>query len=123
MKFVLDENHTGNFVQSYSTDKIIVNGKEYINSLVLMPNMIIQNWSSGTFEDLTRDDFIQIIKHTPEIVIFGTGSIHRFPPHEILQPLYDNSVGVETMNTAAACRTYNILMSEGKNVAAALLMI
>jgi uncharacterized protein len=75
------------------------------------------------FEDFTVEDFIQLAILAPEIIVLGTGAKQHFPDYDLLQPLINKQIGLEVMATDAACRTYNILMSEGRRVAAALLMI
>ncbi|MCY7371590.1 MAG: Mth938-like domain-containing protein [Polaromonas sp.] len=80
------------------------------------------DWNCRTFEDLTEDHFTQLARTRPELIIFGSGSVLRFVPPALLRSLMAERIGVETMDTAAACRTYNILAGEGRRVIAALLM-
>ncbi|MDO9358812.1 MAG: Mth938-like domain-containing protein [Polaromonas sp.] len=80
------------------------------------------DWNCTRFEDLTEQHFSQLAETRPEMVIFGSGSRLRFPPPAFLRSLMAARIGVETMDTVAACRTYNILAGEGRNVLAALLM-
>lgn len=80
------------------------------------------DWNCTRFEDLTEAHFSQLAETRPEMVIFGSGSRLRFPPPAFLRSLMAARIGVETMDTVAACRTYNILAGEGRNVLAALLM-
>lgn len=79
-------------------------------------------WDCTRFEDLTPGHFARLAELGAEVVIFGSGRRNRFPPAAWLRPLIAQRVGLETMDTAAACRTYNILASEGRNVVAALLL-
>ena len=79
-------------------------------------------WNCARFEDLTPAHFAQLAEQGAEVVIFGSGARNRFPPPAWLQPLMARRVGLETMDTQAACRTYNILAGEGRNVVAALLL-
>ncbi len=80
------------------------------------------DWLCSRFEDLTAGHFEQLAETRPELVIFGSGSRLRFPPPALLRSLMAARIGLETMDTLAACRTYNILAGEGRNVVAALLM-
>ena len=66
--------------------------------------------------------FDSLIQRTPEIIILGTGSRHQFPDHSLLSQLTKKSIGIEIMDTKACCRTYNILVEEGRRVAAAVLI-
>ncbi|HET8694282.1 MAG TPA: MTH938/NDUFAF3 family protein, partial [Aquabacterium sp.] len=70
----------------------------------------------------TEAHFLQIAQAQPEVVIFGSGTTLRFPAPSLLRPLMAARIGIETMDTAAACRTYNILVAEGRRVMAALLL-
>ena len=79
-------------------------------------------WSAGRFEDLMAAHFEQLAQVQAEVVIFGSGARIRFPQAAWLQPLMARRIGIETMDTPAACRTYNILAQEGREVAVALLL-
>ena len=87
-----------------------------------MPNLVIDNWAPQTFDELLKDHFLTISELEPQLVILGTGEQQQFPKTELYATLLNQGVGVEVMSTPAACRTYNILVSEGRNVAAALLL-
>ena len=80
------------------------------------------DWPCRSFADLTAEHFAQLAALNAEIVIFGSGLRNRFPPPAWLKPLITQRIGLETMDTAAACRTYNVLASEGRHVVAALLL-
>ena len=80
------------------------------------------DWNCARFEDLSEDHFAQLIATQPELVIFGSGTRLRFVPPAMLRYLMQLRIGVETMDTLAACRTYNILAGEGRRVIAALLI-
>ena len=80
------------------------------------------DWNCSRFEDLTEEHFTMLAATQPELVIFGSGSRLRFPPPAFMQALMRSRIGIETMDTLAACRTYNILAGEGRQVVAALLI-
>jgi uncharacterized protein len=80
------------------------------------------DWNCERFEDLTEQHFTQLAASQPELVIFGSGTRLRFAPPELMHALMQNRIGIETMDTLAACRTYNILAGEGRRVIAALLI-
>ncbi len=123
MKFTQDNTGDGNIIQHYTKGQIVINGKIYKHSLIVTPSTIIDTWTPTDFSSLTANDLSILTDLAPEIVILGTGEVQRFPAHALSQQLIAQNVGVESMGTAAACRTYNILMAEGRNVAAALFMI
>ncbi len=79
-------------------------------------------WGCGSFSDLTGEHFSMLADMAPELVIFGSGGSIRFPKPQWLAPLYAKRIGLETMDTQAACRTYNILAGEGRDVVLALLL-
>lgn len=80
------------------------------------------NWNCARFEQLTAEHFALLAESKPELVIFGSGPQLRFPPPAFLRVLMAQRIGIETMDTLAACRTYNILAGEGRRVIAALLI-
>ena len=80
------------------------------------------DWHCERFEDLTEEHFTQLAASQPELVIFGSGSRLRFAPPAFMRALMQKRIGIETMDTLAACRTYNILAGEGRRVVAALLI-
>lgn len=92
-------------------------------SAVIMPQRLIKDWPPQRLAEIARAHFEVIAELAPEIVLLGSGRQLRFPDPTLLAPLSERGVGVEVMDTGAACRTYNILMAEGRTVAAVLLMI
>ena len=80
------------------------------------------DWQCARFEDLTEEHFTQLAATQPELVIFGSGTRLRFAPPAFMRTLMQKRIGIETMDTPAACRTYNILAGEGRQVIAALLI-
>ncbi len=80
------------------------------------------DWYCARFEDLTENHFAQLAATQPELVIFGSGARLRFAPPALMRALMQHRIGIETMDTLAACRTYNILAGEGRRVVAALLI-
>jgi uncharacterized protein len=99
-----------------------VGTEKITGSVILGSHGERQDWPATAFEDLGPAHFEQLASLRPEVVIFGSGDRIRFPRAAWLQPLLALGIGVETMDTAAACRTYNILAQEGRHVAAALLL-
>ncbi|MDR3003101.1 MAG: MTH938/NDUFAF3 family protein [Acidovorax sp.] len=82
----------------------------------------MQAWDCSRFEELTAEHFAQLAEQPVEVVIFGSGAKLRFVPPAWLAPLMAKRIGVETMDTSAACRTFNVLSQEGRPVLAALLV-
>ena len=94
---------------------------EYNQSLIVSPQMV-EMWSASAESGPRREDFTMIADHAPEVVILGTGSRIVFPGPELTRPLVDAGIGLEVMDTQAACRTYNILLADGRAALAALLV-
>ena len=121
MKMRADRMEGQNAIARHGPEGVIVNGVEYTDSIVVPWTGPIEPWRADGFDALTADHFERIAALRPELVIFGSGPRIRFPAPALLRPLIDARIGVETMDTAAACRTYNVLLAEGRSVVAALL--
>ena len=111
-----------NIFSGYGPGYVVVNNKRYENNMITMPDKIIEDWHASTVEKLTEGHFELLIPYEPEIILLGTGATLRFPSPLVTKNLLESKIGIEVMDTNAACRTYNILMAEGRNVAAALLI-
>jgi uncharacterized protein len=98
-----------------------VNAQEYRQNLVLTPDAVFPGWAPSGFAGLAEADFAALLAYAPAIVLLGTGPTQRFPLPALSRALVNAGVGMEVMNTPAACRTFNILASEGRLVVAALL--
>ena len=111
-----------NLFSGYGAGYVEVNRTRHTASLVVSGERIVTDWPVASVDGLSSDHMAAILELKPEIVLLGTGATFRFPDAARLAPLYKAGVGVEVMDTPAACRTYNILMSEGRNVVAALVL-
>ena len=123
MKFSEADTTGGYLIQLYEAGRIVINGREIRSSLIVAPERLIPDWRPRAAADLTSDDLIPVLELAPQILILGTGSTQVFPVPSVLIQAYRRGIGIEVMDTGAACRTYNILMSEGRRVAAALIML
>jgi len=110
-----------NAIARHSLDGVIVNGAEYRHSVIVPWQGPVLAWRADGFDALTEDHFEALAALRPELVIFGSGPRIRFPKPALLRPLMQARIGIETMDTPAACRTYNVLLAEGRSVVAALL--
>ena len=106
---------------AYGNDYVAVNHEKHFKNLILLPAQVIHEWSQASVEQLTEDDMSKLLGLGAEIVLLGTGSRLRFPTGALMRPFAPAGIGLEIMDLQAACRTYNILAAEGRNVAAALL--
>ncbi len=98
-----------------------MNGVEYTRSVIVPWEGNVLAWEVSTLEALRIEHFEPLIAMQPQVVIFGSGARLRFPPSSVLAGLMKARIGFETMDNAAACRTYNVLLAEGRGVVAALL--
>lgn len=109
-------------IQAHGPGWVVVGGQRYQESLIVGANGRLERWGCPRHGDLTVEHFGVLADDTPEVVIFGSGLRLRFVPPALLRPLIERGIGVETMDTMAAARTYNILAAEGRRVTAALLI-
>ncbi len=121
MKLQPDKSDTPT-VSGYGPGWIAVDGERFTQSLVISSTGQRFDWNCGSFAALTPAHFARIAEIDAELVLFGSGEKLRRPPPAWLVPLLARRVGLETMDTRAACRTYNILAGEGRKVVAAFLL-
>jgi uncharacterized protein len=121
MRFAQDS-LTGNIIRGYAAGQVTINDEVIVTSVIVTPDRIIRDWLPHTFADLERRHIDRLEALQPEIIVLGTGLRLRFPDTEFTAGFLSQGIGVEIMDTTAACRTYNILLSEGRRVVAALLM-
>ena len=122
MKLQPDRIEGVNVISGLSADAVSVNGVAHTQSIVIPWVGDVGPWGSAGFEAITADDFEQLAALSPELIIFGSGKRIRFVPPMLLRGLMARRIGIETMDTAAACRTYNVLAGESRKVIAALLL-
>jgi len=121
MELTLQRPGEHHYIQSISAEGIRVTDQVCTGSIIVSANRLITDWPVQAPEELTTDHIGQIIDLDPEIVLIGTGENQVFLKQEMLMHFYRRSVGVEVMTTRAACRTFNILVAEGRSVVAALM--
>lgn len=120
MKLHLETNIGTYQIQSVDSQSVTINNVVYTHSLILMPSHL-EKWAVDSFDHLQVTHIEQLLNLHPDLVLLGTGSRQRFPSPAVLAPLINARIGIEVMDTPAACRTYTILMGDGRAVAAALL--
>jgi uncharacterized protein len=122
MKFAQDCQDEGYVITAYDNNSVSINGKPFSQSLIVTNTKLHENWEPETIELLQTSHVEQILAFNPELIIIGTGNNLVFPPIEVYSGIIERGIGVDFMNTGAACRTYNILMSEGRDVVAGLIL-
>lgn len=109
-------------ILGYTDGEVQINAGHYRQSLLVMPDQLLTDWGPHSIEALETEHLDAIRALQPEVVLLGTGNAQVFPARELMRALLRDGVGLEIMDTASACRTYNILMGEGRRVVAALII-
>jgi uncharacterized protein len=122
MKFALETTAGRNLFTGYGDGYVDVNGTRHHANVAVSGDAITPGWAVGPLEALAEEHMERLAATRPEIVLLGSGASFKFPHPAVLAPLYRAGIGVEVMDTRAACRTYNILLSEGRRVVAALIV-
>ncbi|MCY7315465.1 MAG: Mth938-like domain-containing protein [Rubrivivax sp.] len=122
MKFQPDTPLGANVVSRHEAGRVWIAGVPFDHSLIVPWSGPVQAWGAASLAELLPAHFERLAALRPEVVIFGSGARLRFAPPALMRSLIDQRIGVETMDTGAACRTYNVLLSEGRPVVAALLL-
>jgi len=122
VKLHLNTRTNQNIFTAHGAGYVTVNGKSFEHSIVVTPEQVFSDWQAQGFDSLNESHFAYLLAIKPEIVLLGTGTQQRFPHPRLYQQLTAAGIGVESMNTPAACRTYNILMGEDRKVVAAILL-
>ena len=122
MKLQSDPHSGANTITGYGPGYVEINQTPYSHAVLLGSDGAITAWPVESFEDLKGDHFTQMVGLKPELILIGTGSRQRFPAPELLKNLISAKIGFEIMDSQAACRTYNILVGEGRQVLLALIV-
>ncbi|MDB5865476.1 MAG: hypothetical protein JWO70_3282, partial [Betaproteobacteria bacterium] len=101
---------------------VAINNARYEHPVLVFPEGEVEPWDASSLDALTRAHFEALLERGPELVLLGTGATLRFPRPELTRVLATAGMGFEAMDTKAACRTFNILMAEGRRVIAAILV-
>lgn len=121
MKMVLDDAPGLNLVSAYEPGQVKIHGQFHPLSLVIYPRRMDHAFPASSVQDLDSRSLRTIAMEKPELVIVGTGERQQFPQPRVFIPLMDAGIGYEVMDNTAACRTFNILIGEGRQAALLLL--
>ena len=121
MKFHLNT-AAGNMFTGHGAGYVRIGETDYRENLLVTPEQLVEGWAPGGFDALVESDFVALASLRPEVALFGSGAAMRFPHPRLTRALTEAGIGLEVMDTPAACRTYNILAAEGRRVAAAILV-
>ncbi len=138
MKVTEDTQSRGYTIRAYSAEAITVAGRPpsygetdagplpltevFTRSFVIAPDQLLRDWPPQQLDELEPHHLAALLPLQPELVLLGSGTRFRFPAQDVLQTLAAHGIGIEVMDTGAACRTYNVLAGEGRRVVAALLL-
>lgn len=120
--FTVERGQDINLIRACTAHEITVRDQVIQRSVILSPGVIIADWPPDSIEALQAEHFAAALELQPQVLLLGTGEQQHFPSPEVLAPIYQAGIGVEVMNTPAACRTYNVLLQEGRQVVAALIL-
>ena len=122
MKFTLDQPATQYVIRSYAPGRLVVGEREFSRSLIVSARTLLEEWRPQAMDELAAADLEPALALRPEVLLLGSGARQVFPPAALLAELHGRRIGFEVMDTGAACRTYNLLVAEGREVAAALII-
>ena len=120
MKFAEDHNEAHYKITGYDAEGILINDRLFQQSLLLSPTALISDWKPNEIKLLTAEDLEPFYELGAEVILLGTGQKQQFPNTDVLKQLANMQIGFEIMDTQAACRTFNIIMAEGRNVVAGI---
>jgi uncharacterized protein len=121
MKFSEFDTDAGPLIEAHEPGQVRIQGHHYRGTLALTAGRVLPDWGPAQFEQLEQVHFEAIAALSPQVVVLGTGARQRFPDPALYAGLLERGIGIEIMDTGAACRTYNILAGEGRRVVAALI--
>jgi len=122
LKLQSDPHSGANTITGYGDGYVEINQTPYAHAVLLSSDGAISAWPAQSFDSLEVSHFAQMVELKPELILIGTGSKQRFPKPELLKSLILANIGFEIMDSQAACRTYNILVGEGRQVLLALIV-
>lgn len=126
MRFAEFDTDAGPLIEAYEPDRVQINGRQYTGGVLVGCELLLAGWGPGDAAALTPEHLAPLLDlapaQAPQVVLLGTGARQQFPDPAVYAALLERGIGVEVMDTGAACRTYNIIAGEGRRVVAALLL-
>lgn len=120
---IQEDDSSANYqIRRYEPGKIWINDQCYQNSVIIRAHQLLTPWSPRQLTDITTQHFEAIYANPPKILLLGTGSKLHIPPQSLLIPLMEKGIGVEFMDSLAACYTYTVLIGENRDVTACILI-
>lgn len=122
MKLHLNRTEGVYLIDAYGDDHVQVNGRRHEASLILLPDRLIADWPVRAYDALVEADYLGLAEHRPEILLVAVAGSQPVPRPRLYARLLAQGIGVETMQLGAACRTYNVLVGEGRRALAAIIL-
>jgi uncharacterized protein len=122
MKFALQTPTSANLVQACSMTEIRVRERIIRTSVILTASEWVLDWPPRSVDELSTEHLQRVLALAPEVILLGTGERQVFPAAQVVAAVHRAGIGIEIMDTRAACRTFNVLVQEGRKVAAALIL-
>jgi uncharacterized protein len=122
MDITLDSSNSKYTIRSYEPGKILINETLFTQSIIVTPTQLIHPWQPQKLTELSKIHVQELLHLKPQTILLGTGASWQIVKPDLLSSLYQARIGIEIMDTAAACRTFNVLAAEDRNVVAALLI-
>ena len=122
MDLTLERPGEHHYIRSLDKRGVRVGDAFFTSSLLISADQLIENWPPADVTQLSRNHLQDVLSLKPEVVLFGTGAQQVFLPQDLMVSFYQEGIGFEVMSTEAACRTFNVLVSEGRKVVAALML-
>lgn len=110
-------------IHSYTNDYLVIDQSKYDCHCQIHHSGFVEPWLPKNLSQMVLADFNALLEYKPDVIILGSGKKLKFPSNELRREFTRLNIGLEVMDTGAACRTYNILLSEGRNVAAVILLL
>jgi uncharacterized protein len=120
MKLTLDTDSRVNLIHSYGPGEVRVSGRTLRSNCIVTADAVVEDWNAPSAQDLGPEHLAPLFALEPEVVLLGTGAEQRFPSREVRAAFLEKRIALEPMDLGAACRTFNILVQEGRRIAAAL---
>lgn len=122
MQFTRDPATEPNAIVACSAGEVRLRARAYTSSVIVTRSTVIEGWRPGAVEQLSIDEFAELLALKPEVLLLGTGARQRMPPPALYAAFASRRIGLEVMDNGAACRTYNLMLSELREVAVALML-
>jgi uncharacterized protein len=122
MKFTLEPATQANLIRGYSATELLIGAQRIERSCIVTAARLITDWEPATFEELLPVHLEAIFALAPQVVLLGTGATQRFATAAVSRAFAERGIGLEVMQLGAACRTFNVLVQEERQVAAALFL-